>query len=59
MPVTYVRCAKDAELQIKDAMVAKMRRAHWDVRTIEAGCSPFLSCVEEVGDLVLEATQPA
>ena len=59
MPVTYVRCAKDAELQIKDAMVAKMRTAHWDVRTIEAGQRPFLSCVEEVGDIVLEAAQPA
>ena len=57
VPITYIRCTKDAETKVADAMVANMERANWTIKTIEAGHCPFLSRVKEVGDMILKAGQ--
>lgn len=55
MPITYIACARDPHARITDGMLAESKREEWTVKTIEAGHAPFLSRVEEVGDLILEA----
>ena len=55
LPVTYVRCTKDPLTSVTDAMVAKMKRANWSIKTIEAGHCPFVGFVEELGDIILKA----
>ena len=55
IPITYVSCTKDPQARVRDAMLAKMKRANWIIKTIEAGHSPFLSFVDELGDIIVRA----
>ena len=56
IPTTYILGTKDPEVEMKKAMIEKMNKAgKWDIRTIEAGHSPFLSHEMEVGDLIVGA----
>ncbi len=55
IPITYVSCTKDPQVRVRDVMLAKMKRSNWTIKTIEAGHNPFLSCVEELGDIIVRA----
>ena len=57
VPVTCVTCSKDPRVRVTEAMVAKMKKENWTVNTMECGCSPFLSHVEELGEMILKAGQ--
>lgn len=38
-----------------NAMVENNKKESWTIKTIESAGCPFLSCVEELGDMILRA----
>ena len=59
IPIIYVTCTKDPQAGVKGAMVEKMKKANWSMTTIEAGQSPFLGYLKELGDLILRSGRMA
>ena len=54
IPVTYIQCSKDPQAKAMGAMLPGGKWENWTIKTIDADDDPFVSHVEELGEIIVK-----